>query len=146
MSTNFPLLLHVFGAMTLVGAVGTAAGTFLLAWRRDAAAYTRFGFRTLLFAALPAYILMRIGAEWLYVRTGLDDAPEDPGWIGVGYITADAGAILLLVSLIVTGIGTRRLRTSGAEVSALTRTGAVLGLILVAAWLVAVWAMTVKPD
>ncbi len=137
---NLPLLVHVFGAMLLVGAVVTAAAAYLAAWRGGAATLVRLGWRTLLLAAVPGYVLMRVGAEWTYSEEGLDRAAEDPAWIGVGYVTADASALLLLVSLVVAAFAARRGGT------ALVGVAAVLTTVLVAAYLVAVWAMTVKPD
>ena len=141
---NFPLLLHVLGAMLLVGAMTVAVTALLLGWRRDAGPYTRLAFFTLLLLALPSYVLMRVGAQWVESKE-FGEAAESPGWVGVGYVTADLGALLLLVTLIVTGIGTRRLGRSGAPRSGLTRAAAVLSTILLAAWVVAVWAMTAKP-
>ena len=67
-SWNFPLFLHVLGAMVLVGAA-TAAVVAQLAPSvvpGDGDRMRRFSFRTLLLAALPAYIVMRVGAEWMY--------------------------------------------------------------------------------
>ena len=62
--------------------------------------------------ALPGYIVMRIGAQWIYSKEGWDDLPDDaiPAWIGIGYIVADLGALLVLIALIVGGIGVRRPR------------------------------------
>ena len=62
--------------------------------------------------ALPGYIVMRIGAQWIYSEAGWDDLPDDaiPAWIGIGFIVADLGALLVLIALIVGGIGVRRLR------------------------------------
>ena len=34
---------------------------------------------------------MRIGAEWIYSKEQLDDLPDDPAWVGIGFITADGG-------------------------------------------------------
>ena len=66
---NFPLFLHVLGATLLIGAVATAAVLLLVSAGSDEPAYSRrLAFRTLLFGALPAYIVMRIGAEWLYSK------------------------------------------------------------------------------
>lgn len=142
---NFPLLIHVLGAMLLVGSLTTAVTALLLGWRRDAAPYTRFAFRTLLFVGLPAFVLMRVGGEWTYVREHLDDQP-DHVWVGIGFITSDLGALLLLISLLVTGIGARRLQRSGAPQGTLTRVGAVLTTLMLAGYIVAVWAMSAKPD
>ena len=143
-SWNFPLLLHVFGAMLLVGGLATAVTALILGWKRDAAAYTRFAFWTLLVLVLPAYIVMRVGAEWIFSKENFVEG-EEPDWIGVGYITADLGALLLLITLIVTGIANRRLRRADGGTSVLARIGAVLTTILLAAYVVAMWAMSAKP-
>jgi hypothetical protein len=143
-SWNFPLLLHVFGAMVLVGGLVTAVTALILGWRRDTAAYTRFGFWTLLVLVLPAYIVMRIGAEWIYEKENFVEG-EEPGWVGIGYITADLGLLLILITLIVTGIANRKLKRADAGTSVLARIGAVLTSILLAAYVVAMWAMSAKP-
>ena len=142
-SWNFPLFLHVLGAMALVGCLVTAALAVVLGWRRDTAAWTRVAFRTLLFGALPSYIVMRVGAQWIYSREGFDKI--DPTWLGIGYITADAGALLLLISIVLTGLAVRRLRRAESTTSALGRAGGAIALILVVAYVVAIWAMTTKP-
>jgi uncharacterized membrane protein len=142
---NFPLLMHVLGAMLLVGSLTAVVTALLLGWRRDAAPYTRFAFRTLLFVGLPAFVLMRFGGEWTYAREHLGDQP-DHVWVGIGFITSDLGALVLLISLLVTGIGARRLGRSGAQQSRLTRVGAVLTALMLTGYIVAVWAMTAKPD
>jgi hypothetical protein len=106
----------------------------------------RLGYRALLAVALPGWIVMRIGAEWIYSKEGWDDVPESdqPAWLGIGYLLADLGGLILLVSLIVGGIGVRRLREGKG--SSLLRATLVLSLVLLAAYLVAVWAMAGKPD
>ena len=142
---NFPLLLHVFGAMLLVGGLVAAATALLLGWRRDSAFYTRVGFRSLLLVAFPSYFVMRIGGEWIYSKENFDE-DDEPGWLGIGYITADLGLLLLLIALLVTGIGARRLRRAEGGTSVLGRIGAVLAVLLLLAYTVAVWAMTAKPD
>ena len=140
---NLPLLLHVFGAMVLVGGLVAGTTALLLGWRRDSAFYTRLGFWSLLVVAFPAWWIMRIGAEWIYSKENFD---EDPSWIGVGYITAEGGGLFLLITIILTGIGMRRLRGREEGTSVLTRIGAVLGVILLIAYTIAVWAMSAKPD
>ena len=75
---------------------------------------------------------------------GRRDEIEDATWIGIGYITADAGALLILISMILSGIGLRKLRSGGGL--GLGRAVGVIALILVAAYVVAVWAMAGKPD
>ena len=67
----------------------------------DAAAYARLAFRTLLFVGVPAWFVMRIGAEWIYTsKEKWADVPNEPDSLRVGYVTADLGGILLLVSVI----------------------------------------------
>jgi hypothetical protein len=140
-SWNVALLLHVLGAMILVGGLLAAATLMLLA--HGEAALLRLGYWSLLAVGLPGYVLMRIGAGWTYAREHLDDLPEDPDWIGIGYATADVGALLLLIALVVGGIGVRRLHSGGG--SGLLKASMVLSLVLLAAYLVAVWAMSSKP-
>jgi hypothetical protein len=142
---NFPLLMHVFGAMILVGGLVAAVTALLLGWRRDSAAYTRVGFWSLLLVALPGWVLMRIGGPWIESKWNFEEGNE-PGWLGVGYITAELGGLLLLISIILTGIGMRRLRRPDAETSVLAKIGAVLTVLILIAYIVAVWAMTAKPD
>ena len=141
---NLPLFLHVLGAMLLVGTLFAVAVATVIGWRRpeDAVGSTRFGLRTLLIGVLPSYVLMRIGAQWTEAEQNYPDDFE-PAWIGIGYITADAGALLILISIVLAVIGLRRLR-SGTGLG-LGRAVGVVSILLLAAYIVAVWAMTAKP-
>ena len=141
-SWNFPLFVHVLGAMILVGGTLTAASA--LAFARGDVRTLRLGYWSLLAVALPGYVLMRIGAQWIYSKEGLDDAPIDLTWATIGFAVADGGALLLLIALIVGGVGVRRLR-SGKGTRLLTTT-MVISIILLAAYVVAIWAMSAKPD
>jgi hypothetical protein len=145
---NVPLTLHVLGAGLLVGTLIAVATAILIGWRTtaegDAVGLTRFGLRTLLLGVFPAYLLMRIGAQWTEAAEDLPEEVEDAAWIGIGYITADIGALLILISMILSGIGLRKLRGGGGL--GLGRAVGVIALILVAAYVVAVWAMAGKPD
>lgn len=138
---NLPLFVHVLGAMILVGAVLTA--TAMLALARGNTAMLRTGYFSLLAVALPGWILMRVGAQWIYAREHLGDASDDPAWLIVGFGAAEGGGLLLLAALIAGGIGVRRLRDGGA--SGLLRTTLVISVILLAAYVLAVWAMSAKP-
>jgi hypothetical protein len=141
-SWNFPLFLHVLGAMVLVGGTLTTAAS--LAFARGDNGLLRLGYWSLLAVALPGYIVMRIGAQWIYSKEGLDDAPDDPAWVGIGFIVADLGALLLLIALIVGGIGVYRLRTERGQ--GLLKVSMVIAVLLLAAYVVAIWAMGAKPD
>jgi hypothetical protein len=139
---NFPLFLHVFGAMILVGGVLTSAS--LLAYARGETRYLRLGYWTLLAVALPGYILMRAGAAWIEDKEGFTkEGAPDPTWLGIGFIVADLGALLLLLALILGGVGVRRLR-SGKGTGLLKGTLGI-SLALLAAYVVAIWAMSGKP-
>jgi uncharacterized membrane protein (UPF0182 family) len=145
---NVPLLLHVFGAMLLVGTLLTVVIAIVLGWRRadaaEAQALTRFGLRTLLIGVLPSWILMRVGAQWTESEENLPEEIEESTWIGIGYMSADIGLLLLLVAIVLSVIGLRRLR-AGSGVG-LGRATGIIATVLLAAYLVAVWAMAAKPD
>jgi hypothetical protein len=141
-SWNFPLLVHVLGAMILVG--GLLTGASILTFARGDVRFLRLGYWTLLAVALPGYIVMRLGAQWIYSKEHLDDAPSDPTWIGIGFIVADLGALLVLIALIIGGIGVRRLDSGGGQ--GLLKAAMVIAWLVLAAALVAVWAMAGKPD
>jgi hypothetical protein len=143
-SWNFPLFVHVLGAMILVG--GLLAGASLLVYARADVRSLRLGYWTLLAVALPGWIIMRIGAGWIYSRSIYDNLPEgeEPAWIGIGFITAEGGGLLLLISLIVGGIGVRRLRNGGG--SGLLKATMIISFVLLAAYVVAIWAMSGKPS
>jgi hypothetical protein len=145
-SWNLPLFVHVAGAMAVMAALFTAVGSLVLAWRASGeqrAAITRFGFRTLLYGGIPAYFVMRIGAEWIYSKEYSGD--NDPGWIGIGYGTADLGGFLILLATILTGLGMRRLRSGGGG-GGMAKAGTVLATLVVALYVIAIWAMTTKPS
>ena len=141
-SWNLPLLLHVAGAMVLVGALATALAALVISRRGDAASLTRLGYRTLLLAALPAFVVMRAAAEW--VRSE-EDVSDDAGWLGIGYMVSDAGLLILIAATVVAGIGVRRL-SRGADAGGLALVATVLLSIALVGYAVAVWAMTTKPE
>jgi hypothetical protein len=139
---NVPLFIHVLGAMILVG--GLLAGASFIAFSRGDVRSLRLGYWTLLAAALPGYVLMRVGAQWLYSREGWDKLDSDPAWIVIGYIVADVGALFVLIALILGGIGVRRRKDGRGQ--GLLKAAMVIAWIVLAAALVAVWAMAGKPN
>jgi len=145
-SVNFPLFLHVLGAMLLVGTLAAVAFVTVVGWRspQRAPVLARFGLKTLLVGVLPSYVLMRIGAQWTESEENFPD-DFDPAWLGIGYITADIGALLILISIILAAIGLRRSRDDGARGVRFARIIGVICVLLLAAYIVAVWAMTAKP-
>ena len=141
-SWNFPLLLHVLGAMVMVGALILAASALIFAWRDGNPGLVRLGFRTLLYGALPAFIVMRVGAEWIASKEDLTDS--NASWISLGFSISDGGLVFILVSLLLAGLAVRRMNRGGVA-GPMARAAAGLASILVVAFLVAVWAMTTKP-
>jgi hypothetical protein len=106
----------------------------------------RLGYWSLLAVALPGYIIMRIGAQWIYSKENWDDVPDDliPAWLDIGFLVADGGALVLLVALVVGGIGVYRLREGKGE--GLLKVTMVLSFVLLVAYVIAAWAMAGKPD
>ena len=144
---ELPLFVHVLGAMGLIGVVLVVAVALGLAWARrggeDSASLQRLGFRSLLLAAIPGFIVMRIGAQWVESEE-LGGTDEDPAWIGIGYITSDLGLILMIVAAVLAGLAVRRTRNRGGF-GAMGKITTVLVGVILAAYLVAIWAMTAKP-
>jgi hypothetical protein len=139
-SWNFPLFVHVLGAMLLVGGLVTA--TSALAFARGDVRLLRLGYWALLAVSLPGYVIMRTGAEWIYSK-GWDKVDPAPRWIDIGYLVADAGAVLMIIALVVGGIGMRQLREGKGQ--GLLKATLVIAIVILAAALVAVWAMAGKP-
>ena len=144
-SWDFPLFLHVFGAMILVG--GLLACASALASARGEVRLLRLGYWSLLAVSLPGWVIMRAGGEWIRSKEGWDDLPkgvDQPSWLDIGSVIADAGGLILLVSLVAGGVGVSRLRAGKG--AGLLRVTLVLSVVLLAAYAVAVWAMSGKPS
>jgi hypothetical protein len=142
-SWNWALLLHVAGAMILVGGVLTAGGAALFAARDSSGTLARFSYLTLAAVAFPGLILMRAGAAWIYDKEGFS-GDDDPAWVGIGFATADVGGLLLLVALVVGGVGLARARRGAGD--RLLRASGVIALVLLVLYTIAVWAMAAKPS
>jgi hypothetical protein len=134
-SWNFPLFLHVFGAMAVTGATAAAFVAALGArrwpWLRVVVA------RTLFFATFPAWLLMRLGGQWIDSK---ENIPGDPGWLGVGFIVGDLGFVLLIVTMILGAVSVRRPQRNWPNGAVAVLTG-----VYFVALIVAMVAMTGKP-
>jgi hypothetical protein len=139
-----PLLVHILGAMVLVGALTLAAVSLIVAWRSGSGPLTRLGFMSIFYGAIPGWIIMRGGAQWIAHKEGLENS--DLSWIGIGFTMSDLGFVLLIVLLVIGGLVVRRINRdeSGPWISARIATGLVSLLLI--GYLVAVWAMTTKPS
>jgi hypothetical protein len=142
-SWNLPLFMHVAGAMALVGSLIVASYSLRIARTRGDQPAVDFAFRTLRSAVLPSYLVMRVGAQWIQSK---ENVADDATWLGIGFITSDMGLLVLLIGLLLTGLAARRTK-AGASVAGSTglRVATILTGILIAAYVVAVWAMTTKP-
>ena len=132
---NLPLFVHIIGAMLLVGALVLVL--FALAGRD-----MRLGFRALLLGVLPGWVVMRGGAQWIASKEGYDDSnAEVPSWVDIGFIVSDPMLLFIIVATVCSGIAASRQRRGGA----LRGTALALAGIMLAACMVAVWAMSTKP-
>jgi len=135
---NLALFLHVLAAFVMVGALVTAAA-YLFAARRDGSLeLTRAGYRSLLIAALPAFIATRLSAQWLVSKEDLEDA--ELAWLDFGFITTDVGLLVLVGATVAAGLAVRR--AEGVRGVALA---AWLVAALIAVYAVVIWMMATKP-
>lgn len=143
-SWNWALFLHVGGAMALVASLVLALFAIRIARDRGDQPAAQFAFRVLLRFTLPSYLVMRVGAQIIASKEKVEDS--DAAWIGIGFIASDFGLLLLIVSLVLTGLMARR-ANAGASVAGATQLKAATGLaaLLIVAYVVAIWAMTTKP-
>ena len=138
-SWDLPLFLHVLGAMILFGGTATVAIVgFAARTRTDhAALLARVALRTCLFAVVPGWILMRVGAGWIVSK----EFPHDtPGWVDVGFIVSEPGALVLIALSILAGVSVRRQGVGRAALAV-----PVLAGIYIVALGIAWWAMSAKP-
>ena len=142
---NLPLLLHVLGAMILVGAIVLVVLSLVAARGRDSAVGLRLAYRALLLGVIPGWILMRIGAQWIASKEGLDDLDDPPAWVDIGFVTSEPTLLLLIAATICAGIASRRAREGGRAFGGLNTAALVLVAISLAAYVLAIWAMSTKP-
>jgi hypothetical protein len=142
---DLPLIVHILGAMILVGALTLSAVSLIAAWRSNSAALTRLGFMSLFYGAIPGWIVMRGGAAWIANKEGLDNSNIDLSWINIGNSAADGGFLLLIIATVIGGLMVRRIKRDGSASQVPTRIVTGLVSLMLVAYLVAVWAMTTKP-
>jgi hypothetical protein len=143
---SFALLLHLVGATVVFGALLASATSLALA--RGDTRLLRLGYFSLLLVGLPGLILLRLAGEWLYRLQNWDELPEqvdEPAWLGIGFLVADGGGLLFLLALALGGVGVYRLR-NGKGGTALLKATMLIALVLIVAYVVAVWAMAGKPS
>ena len=141
---NLPLFLHLLAAMVLVGTLVLVAASLVGASRAGSLAAVRLSFRGLLLAALPAWAVMRISAEWLASEENVDE--DSPAWVEVGVMSSDSTVVLLIAATVCAGLAAGRGSRGRGRGAGLGRAVVVLVAISLAAYLVAIWAMTMKPS
>jgi uncharacterized cupredoxin-like copper-binding protein len=143
---DFPVLLHIVGATIVFGALLASVGSLALA--RGQIRLFRIGYFSLLFVALPGWILMRLSGEWIYRKQGWNSVPEqlkDPTWLRIGFAVADWGGLLFLLALVIGGVAVLRMR-SGKSGAGLLKVTMSIAVALAIGYVGAVWAMTGKPN
>lgn len=131
---NLALFVHLLGALVLVGAL-------VLALSAVASRNMRLGYRALLLVAIPSWIVMRVGAQWIAAKEGFDDPDDAPAWIDIGFMTSEPTFVMIVIAAICSGVAARRERAGGLRTAALVLVG-----ISLAAYVVAIWAMSIKPS
>src|SRR3954453_12239976 len=97
--------------MALVGTLIAVLAALVIAGRDGGAAVTlrRFAFRTLVLGTIPAYIVMRVAAQLILAKEeDLSDDIDDQTWVGVGFIVAEPGLLLLIAACIVAWLASRK--------------------------------------
>jgi hypothetical protein len=137
-SWNLPLFLHVLGATVTFGA--TAAVAILAFAGRAAGEQTlllrRLVFRVGVFVLVPAWLVLRLPAQWIADK---EFPHHEPGWVGVGYPITEGGAVLIIVMLILAWFARRTLESRAAAIVPW------LAAVYLAALGVAWFAMSAKP-
>jgi len=138
---NLPLFFHVLGAMVFTGVLLVSVLGFATA-RADAPGSVRLGYRALLIAGIPSYLLMRIFAQLIADKEEVADS--DAAWITIGYGVTEPGLLLMISALVCAGIASRRLERGESPAKLVTAATWLTGALL-ALYVVAIWAMTTKP-
>jgi hypothetical protein len=142
---DFPLFMHVLGAMVLVGTLLLAGVVLAGAWREGDAAQTRTAYKVLLIGALPAWLVTRVFAQILLDKP-IYEAAEESTWVEIGFISTEPALLLLVGAVVAAGVGSRKALRENVAVGTSGRVAAGLTWLLVAIYVVTIWAMTAKPD
>ncbi len=141
---EWPLFLHLVGATLLVGGLVAALAATAAAWRQTAAdrvaVLDTAALRTLLLAVWPGLIVTVAAGIWAEDREDVD-----AGWVGIGHLVTEPGALVVLAITLLVWRSSRRAR--GGDAAPLSgRIAVVLAALYLALLIVTIWAMTTKPD
>jgi hypothetical protein len=139
-SWNLPLFLHVLGATLTFGAAttvlvlsfaGLRGDRERTVWLRSLTFWISFGI------LVPAFILMRGAALWVLDKE-FPGGHNEPGWVSVGFIVSEPGALLVIVMVILAWLA----RSPKSRVAvAVPWLASILLVGLAVAW----FAMSAKP-
>ena len=142
---DFPLFMHVLGAMVLVGTL-LLAGTLLTSARRDGSAVlTRRAYKVLLIGVLPAWLVTRVFAQ-IVLDKPYYETFEEQTWVEIGFISTEPVLLLIIGATVAAGVGSRRALRDGGPVGTSGRVAMGLTWLLVVIYVITVWAMTAKPE
>jgi hypothetical protein len=142
---ELPLFIHVLGALALIGAFTLTAIYLFSCWRSGSEATLRLALRSLTLGVIPSWIVLRGSSEWIADKEGYADLDDPPEWINIGYMVADTGFLLILISTLLGWLALRKVRAGGDGPVLTARIAAVLIALLLVMNVVAIWAMTTKP-
>jgi hypothetical protein len=140
---NFPLFVHLLGAFVLVGAVVLALVYLAMGWAGGSATSMRIAHRVLNWVAIPAWVVMRVGAAWISNKEGLDDS--DLSWIKIGMSIAEPSLIFLIIATVFARQGAKRSEAAPGSGANLDKIATALVTVCLIAYLVVIWAMSTKP-
>jgi hypothetical protein len=142
---NFPLFVHLLGAFVLVGAVVLALASLAGAWANGSPQLLRLANRALSWVAIPAWVVMRVGAQWIADKEGLTGDNVDISWVNIGFSIAEPTFLLLIIAAVLSRQGAKRSEAAAGTGAGFDKVATALVSVCLIAYLVAIWAMTTKP-
>jgi hypothetical protein len=143
--SDIALFVHLAGAFVLVGAVVLALASLAGAWANGSPALLRLAYRALLWAAIPAWIVMRVGAQWIADKEHWTDPGVDVSWVSIGFAIAEPTLLLLIIATVLSRQGAKRSEAAAGGGAGFDKVATALVSVCLIAYLVAIWAMTTKP-
>ena len=142
---DFALFMHILGAMVLVGSLVLAGSVLTGAWRDGSAVLTRRGYKVLLIAVLPAWLVTRVFAQ-IVLDKPYYETFEEQTWVEIGFISTEPVLLLLIGATVAAGVGSRKALRDGGPVGTSGRVATVITWLLVVIYVATIWAMTAKPE
>ena len=141
-SWNFPLFVHVLGAMILVGGTLTAASA--RASPAETSARFALGYWSLLAVVASRLHPDADRSQWIYSKEGLDDAPIEDSLDQASGSPSPTPALCCSSSRW-SSVASASAGSVAASGTGLLKATMVISIVLLAAYVVAIWAMSAKP-